>query len=62
MKLTLKLLALGATLAIVAAGSTAALAVDKDQVIKDRQALMKGIEQYASTLSHTQIAKARLGE
>ncbi len=41
MKFSLKLLALGAALAIVAAGSTGALAVDKDQVIKDRQALMK---------------------
>jgi cytochrome c556 len=41
MKFSLKLLALGAALAIAAAGSTGALAVDKDQVIKDRQALMK---------------------
>jgi len=36
-----KLLAVGAVLAIGAAISTAALAVDKEQVIKDRQALMK---------------------
>lgn len=41
MKFSLKLLTLGAALAIAAAGSTGALAVDKDQVIKDRQALMK---------------------
>lgn len=33
-----------------------------DQRQKIADALMKGIEQYASTLSHTQIAKARLGE
>jgi len=42
MQFSLKLLALGVALAIAAAGSTGALAVDKDQVIKDRQALMKG--------------------
>lgn len=42
MKFSLKLMMLGAALAIAAAGSTGALAVDKDQVIKDRQALMKG--------------------
>lgn len=41
MKFPLKLLAFGAALAIAAAGSTGALAVDKEQVIKDRQALMK---------------------
>jgi cytochrome c556 len=41
MKFSLKLLVLGGALAIAAAGSTGALAVDKDQVIKDRQALMK---------------------
>jgi cytochrome c556 len=41
MQFSLKLLALGAALAIVVAGSTGALAVDKDQIIKDRQALMK---------------------
>lgn len=41
MKFSLKLMVLGAALAIAAAGSTGALAVDKDQVIKDRQALMK---------------------
>jgi cytochrome c556 len=41
MKLSLKLMALGVALGIVAIASTAALAVDKDQVIKDRQALMK---------------------
>lgn len=41
MKFSLRLLAFGAALAITAAGSTGALAVDKDQVIKDRQALMK---------------------
>jgi N-acetylmuramoyl-L-alanine amidase len=33
-----------------------------EQRQKIADALMKGIEQYASTLSHTQIAKARLGE
>jgi cytochrome c556 len=38
MRSSLKLMALGAVLALVAAG---ALAADKDQVIKDRQALMK---------------------
>lgn len=41
MKFSLKLMAFGAALAVAAAGSTGALAVDKDQVIKDRQALMK---------------------
>jgi cytochrome c556 len=41
MRSSLKLLALGAVLAIAAAGSTGALAVDKDQVLKDRQAAMK---------------------
>jgi cytochrome c556 len=41
MKLSLKLMAFSAALAIVAVASTEALAVDKDQVIKDRQALMK---------------------
>ena len=41
MRSSLKLLALGAVLAIAAANSTGALAVDKDQVIKDRQSLMK---------------------
>jgi cytochrome c556 len=41
MRSSLKLMALGAVLAIGAAGSTGALAVDKEQVIKDRQALMK---------------------
>ena len=33
-----------------------------EQRQKIAEALMKGIEQYASTLSHVQIAKARLGE
>ena len=41
MRSSLKLLALGAVLAIAAANPPGALAVDKDQVIKDRQALMK---------------------
>ena len=41
MRSFLKLLALGAALMLGAAYSTAALAADKDQVIKDRQALMK---------------------
>jgi cytochrome c556 len=41
MRSSLKVLALGAVLAIAAANSTGALAVDKDQVIKDRQSLMK---------------------
>ena len=41
MKFSLELMAFGAVLAVAAAGSTGALAVDKDQVIKDRQALMK---------------------
>jgi cytochrome c556 len=41
MRSSLKLLALGAMLAFGAASSTDALAADKEQVIKDRQALMK---------------------
>lgn len=42
MKASMKLVALGAVLAIgTAAGLTGALAADKEQVIKDRQALMK---------------------
>jgi cytochrome c556 len=41
MRSSLKLLALGAMLAVAAADSTGALAADKEQVIKDRQALMK---------------------
>jgi len=41
MRSFLKLLALGAALTLGAAYSTAALAADKDQVIKDRQSLMK---------------------
>ncbi|HZK88943.1 MAG TPA: cytochrome c [Stellaceae bacterium] len=41
MRSSIQLLALGAALAIGAANTTSALAVDKDQVIKDRQALMK---------------------
>ena len=41
MRSSLRLFALGAVLAIVAAGATGALAVDKDQVLKDRQAAMK---------------------
>jgi cytochrome c556 len=41
MKISLKLAMLGAVVAIAALGSTGALAVDKDQVIKDRQAQMK---------------------
>jgi cytochrome c556 len=41
MRSLLKLLALAAVLAIVAANSTGAPAADKDQVIKDRQSLMK---------------------
>jgi len=41
MRSSLKLLALGAMLALAAADSTDALAADKEQVIKDRQALMK---------------------
>lgn len=41
MRSSLKLLALGAVLALGAAYSPGALAVDKEQVIKDRQALMK---------------------
>jgi cytochrome c556 len=41
MRPSLKLLAVGAMLAIGAANSPGALAVEKDQVIKDRQSLMK---------------------
>ena len=41
MRVSRKLLGFGVALAIAAIGSTGALAVDKDQVIKDRQALMK---------------------
>jgi cytochrome c556 len=41
MRSSLKLLALGAALAIVAAYSTGAPAADKEQIIKDRQSLMK---------------------
>jgi cytochrome c556 len=41
MRSTLKLLAFGAGLAIGAAGLTGAIAADKEQVIKERQALMK---------------------
>lgn len=41
MRSYLKLLALGAAVAFVAAYSTAVLAADKEQVIKDRQAFMK---------------------
>jgi len=41
MRSSLKLLALSAMLALAAADSTGALAADKEQVIKDRQALMK---------------------
>jgi cytochrome c556 len=41
MRSWLKLLALGAALTLGAAHSTAALAADKEQVIKDRQAFMK---------------------
>jgi cytochrome c556 len=41
MRSTLKLLALGAIFAIGAANAPGALAVEKDQVIKDRQSLMK---------------------
>jgi len=41
MRSSLKRLALGAMLAVGAASSTGALAADKEQVIKDRQALMK---------------------
>jgi cytochrome c556 len=41
MRSSLKLLALGAALAVGAVYSTAALAADKEQVIKDRQAFMK---------------------
>src|SRR5579863_8053313 len=41
MRVSRKLLGFGVVLVIAAIGSTGALAVDKDQVIKDRQALMK---------------------
>jgi cytochrome c556 len=41
MRSSLKLLVLSAVLAIGAANSTGALAAEKDQVIKDRQSLMK---------------------
>lgn len=41
MRASVKRLAFGAVLVIAAATTTGALAVDKDQVIKDRQALMK---------------------
>jgi cytochrome c556 len=41
MELSLKLLALCAGLVVTTVGSAGALAADKDQVIKDRQALMK---------------------
>jgi cytochrome c556 len=41
MRSSLTLLALGAALAIGAVNSPTALAVDKEQVIKDREALMK---------------------
>jgi cytochrome c556 len=41
MRSSLKVLAFGAMLALGAASSTGALAADKEQVIKDRQALMK---------------------
>jgi cytochrome c556 len=41
MRSSLKLLALGAVLAIGAAGSLGALAAGNEQIIKDRQALMK---------------------
>jgi cytochrome c556 len=41
MRSTIKLLALGAVLALGVANSTGALAADKEQVIKDRQALMR---------------------
>jgi cytochrome c556 len=41
MRSSLRLAALGAVFAIAAAGSPIALAADKDQVIKDRQSLMK---------------------
>jgi cytochrome c556 len=41
MRSSLKLLALGAMLALAAADSTGARAADKEQVIKERQALMK---------------------
>lgn len=41
MKLSRKLLNIGAALALATAQMTVALAADKDQVIKDRQALMK---------------------
>jgi len=41
MRLSLRLFALGAMLAIAAANSPISLAADKDQVLKDRQAAMK---------------------
>ena len=41
MRSSLKLVALGAMLAIGAANATSALAAEKDQIIKDRQSLMK---------------------
>jgi len=41
MRSSLKLIALAAVLGLGAAAAPGALAVDKDQVIKDRQALMK---------------------
>ena len=41
MRLLVRLLALGAMLAVGAANVPGAVAADKDQVIKDRQALMK---------------------
>ena len=41
MRSSLKVLAFGAMLALGAASSTGALAADKEQVIKDHQALMK---------------------
>ena len=41
MRLSLRLLALGTVLALGAVDATGALAADKEQVIKDRQAVMK---------------------
>jgi cytochrome c556 len=41
MRLSLRLLTLGAVLTLGSVPTTVALAVDQDQVIKDRQALMK---------------------
>ena len=41
MRSSLKLLALGAMLAVAAAGAPGVLAADKEQIIKDRQSLMK---------------------